>query len=524
MTNERLTRYLQEQLLEDQSILIDLLMTKNNQLEQQVGGLVSRLESLEKEKLPLLERQAVDLAYRIQHLDHFKLDKQDAYFFRLVSAIKRRWAAMRRRADTSPVSTPDTHPDTATSPPPPSLLDVRNQRDTAAMRSLVDTSAQAAPTAPPLTTLLVDVTHTISTTSVSGIQRMVRHIASHVIASGGQPVRILGQEISALNRQRDALEARAIAPGTTLLLPDVSWLYSDDLAHHMAANRDAGGKNIFVLTDILSATLPMAFPLPARVLFRQWLHHCVLKADAVICISKTTADELLAYCEQPDSPLVARPHIGWVHCGVEPLTSSPDHPTGRLLRIIRQDDTPFLLSVSTLEIRKGYPVMLDAMERVWESGLSFRYVIVGRFGWSQHALVQRLRSHPEFGKRLIWLEDVEDSELAWLYAQAHLLVSASVAEGFGLPIIEAAHYGTRALVSDISVYREIFSDHVDYFESLNSTALASAITAALAEKKPVTSLPARPWSMAMAELLSMISDGAYQYPAGKRVHQPDQRA
>ena len=40
---------------------------------------------------------------------------------------------------------------------------------------------------------------------------------------------------------------------------------------------------------------------------------------------------------------------------------------------------------------------------------------------------------------------------------------ASEAEGFGLPLIEAAHYGLPLLLRDIPVFREIAGPHASYF-------------------------------------------------------------
>ena len=99
---------------------------------------------------------------------------------------------------------------------------------------------------------------------------------------------------------------------------------------------------------------------------------------------------------------------------------------------------PFFLSVSTLEPKKGYTVALDAMENLWERGVDARYVIVGRYGWNTHGrLEHRIRSHPEFNKRLFWLGQISAADLRHLYKNAHSLIFASVAEGFGLPLIQA---------------------------------------------------------------------------------------
>ena len=70
-------------------------------------------------------------------------------------------------------------------------------------------------------------------------------------------------------------------------------------------------------------------------------------------------------------------------------------------------------------------------------------------------MIERIKHHPELGKRLGWHESVNDAELSRLYASCDALIAASFAEGFGLPIVEAGHFGKPVLASDIPVFREV---------------------------------------------------------------------
>ena len=61
---------------------------------------------------------------------------------------------------------------------------------------------------------------------------------------------------------------------------------------------------------------------------------------------------------------------------------------------------------------------------------------------------------------------VDDKKLEKLYSESHFLVSPSLEEGFGLPVVEAMIRGKGVLTSDIPVYREFVSDDARF--SLNS--------------------------------------------------------
>ena len=80
----------------------------------------------------------------------------------------------------------------------------------------------------------------------------------------------------------------------------------------------------------------------------------------------------------------------------------------------------------------------------------------------------RLRFHPEHGHRLHWLEHADDTDLTQLYRHASALLAASEAEGFGLPLIEAAQFGLPIIARDIAVFRELTQGHAFFFADLNN--------------------------------------------------------
>ncbi len=104
------------------------------------------------------------------------------------------------------------------------------------------------------------------------------------------------------------------------------------------------------------------------------------------------------------------------------------------------------------------------MEELWKRGIDVHFVIVGRYGWMSDVLQRRILEHEEHRKRLHWLQNANDAELHCLYSSAHALVFASLAEGFGLPIIEAANDGLPVIASDIPIFREVGGKNISYFK------------------------------------------------------------
>jgi len=95
-------------------------------------------------------------------------------------------------------------------------------------------------------------------------------------------------------------------------------------------------------------------------------------------------------------------------------------------------------------------------------------------------VIAEIANHPQLGHRLFWFDDVGDDELAYLYERGRALVLPSFAEGFGLPIVEAAWRGRAVLCSDIPVFREVGGAGAIYFRVNDARALADCVKEFLA--------------------------------------------
>jgi glycosyltransferase involved in cell wall biosynthesis len=79
------------------------------------------------------------------------------------------------------------------------------------------------------------------------------------------------------------------------------------------------------------------------------------------------------------------------------------------------------------------------------------------------------------GARLVFHDGATDAEYAQVLADATALVTASKAEGFGIPLVEAMRFGTPVVVTDIPIFREIGGDAAVYFPADDADAAARAI-------------------------------------------------
>jgi glycosyltransferase involved in cell wall biosynthesis len=203
----------------------------------------------------------------------------------------------------------------------------------------------------------------------------------------------------------------------------------------------------------------------------------ICKTDGAICISKATSDSLIEWSKANKIDLKKNFTSHWVHLGADIEASSPLSGVPAEAEIILKQirAKPTFLSVATLEPRKRHEQILDAFELLWARGHDIQLVFVGKPGWNVEDLTLRIERHPEAGKRFFWLRSVTDEYLQRIYATSICLIAASLNEGFGLPVVEAARARLPVIARDIAVFREIAGVGAHYFAGDAPLELATRI-------------------------------------------------
>ena len=122
-----------------------------------------------------------------------------------------------------------------------------------------------------------------------------------------------------------------------------------------------------------------------------------------------------------------------------------------------------LICVNTIEPKKGHNDLLDAFDILLRTDEEWRLTLVGKEGWNSKDIVNRITTHRQFEKRLIWLENLDDLETQKISSASAIAISASRAEGFGLTVEEALAHGLKFICRDIPVFRERPNKNLYYF-------------------------------------------------------------
>lgn len=333
--------------------------------------------------------------------------------------------------------------------------------------------------------LLIDVSVICRNDAGTGIQRIVRAVATSLLrdppagwwtipvgATRKRPYRQVSW--NGTGTPGEFLTSQA---GDVFLGLDFSL---DDIYRHrrqLANFAQRGGNFWFFMYDLLPIQRPEWFSDKLVVRFRRWLRSIAGLATGFFCISgpvevalrDTLADRYglkegvrTAVLPMGWDLLQARFGAGLPDGFAEVLQTAQAHPTA--------------LMVGTLEPRKGHADVIAAFDLLWERGSDARLVIVGRSGWKNEALAERIRLHPRRDTYLFWLPDASDDALEQVYAECLGVIAASHAEGFGLPVIEALGRQKPVLARDIDVFRTHKHRGVSIFPAAASTPeLAAAI-------------------------------------------------
>jgi alpha-1,3-rhamnosyl/mannosyltransferase len=136
-------------------------------------------------------------------------------------------------------------------------------------------------------------------------------------------------------------------------------------------------------------------------------------------------------------------------------------------------DGPYVVTVATLQPRKGLDAALDAHAALLDAGVAHRLVVVGARGWGDDALAARLERAVAAGT-VVAPGRVEDAELVALLRGATCLVHPSEHEGFGFPPLEAMACGTPVVAVAASSVPEVVGDAGELVAP-GAAALAAAV-------------------------------------------------
>lgn len=313
---------------------------------------------------------------------------------------------------------------------------------------------------------LLDLSHTSHTQARTGIQRVCRNLHA---ALGAEAAPVTWDPYAGRWRPLDAAEHACLAttapstrrgaswpwtarvrgrwqrlagsaaptlpPAAGLVVPE---LFSPAVGAALPSLRAAvKGPRVALFHDALALKFPELSPAGTVARFPAYLQE-LLAFDGIAAVSADSRATLLDYWRwlgrKDHPPVIALP-----------LALEPGHAIRETADAAGE---PVVLCVGSLEGRKNHVTLFAAAERLWAQGRKFRLHVVGlTHPQTGRAAQERMQALQAAGRPLAYLGPVDDAALERAYAGCTFTVYPSLAEGFGLPVLESLARGKPCLCS-----------------------------------------------------------------------------
>jgi glycosyltransferase involved in cell wall biosynthesis len=235
------------------------------------------------------------------------------------------------------------------------------------------------------------------------------------------------------------------------------------------------------LHDLYPFDIPINFGRLRSEITRQLMRQCLMKIDAIACVSAYTQSRLAQWFP----PEVSRKAVT-IPNAVEPLSGDAD------ARELPGEGKPFVLCIAQHRQNKNVPLALRIFAAAVRAGIlpmDTGFLILGIDGPETRKIKKAIRElHLE--KEVMLMNGISDQQLLWCYRNCSLLLAPSSIEGFGLPVAEALIAGCPVVCSDIPPFREVGGDRCRYvaFGAGMMEGYLDAISRTVAEPRPAAVL------------------------------------
>lgn len=208
-----------------------------------------------------------------------------------------------------------------------------------------------------------------------------------------------------------------------------------------------------------ASTLPMLFYKVKRMGYARVIRNAVRKSKKIIVPLNAVKEDLIKSLNVPGEKIFV------TYEGASLATSHE-------LRATSQKYGKYFLYVGNAYPHKNLERLIGAFEIFKKNNNSkdVSLLLVGKNDF----FYKRLEKNVEQKNlsSVVFIHDLSDEELYYLYKNAVALVSTSLMEGFGLPAIEAISNDCLVMLSNIPSFKEVCGDSAIYFDQLEERDIA----------------------------------------------------
>lgn len=187
-------------------------------------------------------------------------------------------------------------------------------------------------------------------------------------------------------------------------------------------------------------------------------------ADRIVAISQFVAGDIARHFPQ------ASGKISVIYNGSDYTRAPQGH------RPAHDPAGPFLFTVGMVCPKKNFHVLLPLLR-----GNALKLVIAGIVKEAYRDKILADAAMYGVSDRVMVTGPVSQQDKDWYYEHCEAFLFPSLAEGFGLPVIEAMHHGKPVFLSKLTSLPEVGGDAAYYFEDFEPESMARVFEAGMAD-------------------------------------------
>ncbi|QKG53465.1 glycosyltransferase family 4 protein [Hymenobacter sp. BRD67] len=227
----------------------------------------------------------------------------------------------------------------------------------------------------------------------------------------------------------------------------------------------------------------------------------IRRADYLVTISDYVRQDILHHADLLGYS--AATPLRYVRRGVEALAPTPaGHAPAYVPR------PAFLFALGTINAKKNFHVLPALLQ-----GNDCELVVAGSFAEPTYvATIRAAAAQAGVADRVTILTSISEADKTWYYQHCQAYLQPSLAEGFGLPVVEAMQLGKPVFLSRLTSLPEVGGPAAYYFDDFSPESMRQVLAAGLARHSPERAATAQAqarhfsWQQAAADYLAVYHE------------------
>ena len=140
----------------------------------------------------------------------------------------------------------------------------------------------------------------------------------------------------------------------------------------------------------------------------------------------------------------------------------------------------FIFSIGIIGEKKNFHVLLEAMNKLPD----LKLYLCGNDSSKYADKIRELIISNKLENRVILTGEISEAEKNWMFENCKAFVFPSLSEGFGLPVVEAMHFGKPIILSKLTSLPEIGGEEAVYLDDFSPEEIANKIKYAVENQTP----------------------------------------